>query len=110
MSAVLETRRDSPRCGRRGNKRAQLDRLIGTLALGAPGSLVGNSLSIRKVPVKADPVTCSASNETGRGLYLHRAVRLSQVSIAWSLTSGTCAVVAGIAVGALSLAGYGLDA
>src|SRR5437870_5678907 len=44
-----------------------------------------------------------------RGAQLHRAIRLSQVSIAWSVFSGLSAVAVGIIVGGLSLAGYGLD-
>ena len=45
-----------------------------------------------------------------RHAYLHRAIRLSQASIAWGLLSGISAAVVGILVSALSLAGYGLDA
>ena len=45
-----------------------------------------------------------------RQTHLHRAIRLSQASIAWSLLAGTSAVAVGIVVGGLSLAGYGLDA
>jgi divalent metal cation (Fe/Co/Zn/Cd) transporter len=50
------------------------------------------------------------SDSPDRQAYLHRAVRLSQASIAWSLLSGVSAVGVGIVVGGLSLAGYGLDA
>jgi divalent metal cation (Fe/Co/Zn/Cd) transporter len=45
-----------------------------------------------------------------RASSLHRAIRLSQASIAWSLVSGSSAVAVGVVVGGLSLAGYGLDA
>ena len=45
-----------------------------------------------------------------RHSFLHRAIRLSQFSIAWSTLSGLSAVVVGTLAGALSLAGYGLDA
>jgi divalent metal cation (Fe/Co/Zn/Cd) transporter len=44
-----------------------------------------------------------------RHAYLHRAIRLSQASIAWSVLSVLSAVAVGIAVGGLSLAGYGFD-
>jgi divalent metal cation (Fe/Co/Zn/Cd) transporter len=40
---------------------------------------------------------------------IHRAIRLSQASIAWSVLSGLSAVAVGIVVGGISLAGYGLD-
>jgi len=40
---------------------------------------------------------------------LHRAVWLSQASIAWSALSGFSALAVGIVVGGISLAGYGLD-
>jgi hypothetical protein len=47
---------------------------------------------------------------TSRERLLHRAIRLSQVSIAWSGLSGCAAIAVGLVVGAISLAGYGLDA
>ena len=40
---------------------------------------------------------------------LHRAVRLSQLSLAWGGVSGLSAVLVGLIVGSLSLAGYGFD-
>jgi divalent metal cation (Fe/Co/Zn/Cd) transporter len=51
-----------------------------------------------------------AATPAGRGAHLHRAIRLSQVSIAWGLLTGLAAVAVGIVVGGLTLAGYGLDA
>jgi divalent metal cation (Fe/Co/Zn/Cd) transporter len=45
-----------------------------------------------------------------RAKHLHRAVRLSQATIAWSLLTGLSAVAVGTIVGGLSLAGYGLNA
>jgi divalent metal cation (Fe/Co/Zn/Cd) transporter len=45
-----------------------------------------------------------------RAEHLHRAVRLSQATIAWSLLTGLSAVAIGTIVGGLSLAGYGLNA
>ena len=42
--------------------------------------------------------------------HLHLAIRLSQATLAWTVASGIGAVAVGIAVGGLSLAGYGLDA
>jgi divalent metal cation (Fe/Co/Zn/Cd) transporter len=64
-----------------------------------------------EVPVKAVPdITQNPPESAGRELHLHRAIRLSQASIAWGLASGVSAVVVGIITGGLSLAGYGLDA
>jgi divalent metal cation (Fe/Co/Zn/Cd) transporter len=45
-----------------------------------------------------------------RRAHLHRAVRLSQVTLAWTLLTGLSAIGVGIVVGGLSLAGYGLNA
>ena len=50
------------------------------------------------------------SKSSDRWIHLHRAIRLSQASIAWTLVSGTSAAAVGIVVGGLSLTGYGLDA
>ncbi len=42
--------------------------------------------------------------------HLHLAIRLSKATLAWTAASGISAIAAAIAVGGLSLAGYGLDA
>ncbi|MFN2568250.1 MAG: cation transporter [Candidatus Dormibacteria bacterium] len=45
-----------------------------------------------------------------RRLFLRRAVLVSATSVIWNLLSGTTATVTGLAVGSVSLGGFGLDA
>ena len=84
-----------------------------SLEQGVPGSLVGESSSIKEIPVPSTDLFARpplGGRLVNRGRHLHRAIRLSQATIAWSLLAGLSAVAVGIAVGGLSLAGYGLNA
>jgi Cation efflux family len=87
--------------------------MCASLEQGVPGSLVGESSSIKEVPVSSTDSLARpplGGRLVGRGMHLHRAIRLSQVTIAWSLLTGLSAVAVGIIVGGLTLAGYGLNA
>ncbi|MGH2965005.1 MAG: cation transporter [Solirubrobacterales bacterium] len=61
-------------------------------------------------PISREARASGVSESSERRMYVHRAIRLSQASIAWSFVSGISAVAVGVIVGAISLAGYGLDA
>ena len=61
-------------------------------------------------PLSLEARTAGVSAPSERQTYLHSAIRLSQASIAWGLLTGVSSVAVGVAVGGLTLAGYGLDA